>query len=153
MKTWVAVANRCEARFFEIDEKKKDKLKFIKKIENPKGRLRDSEINADRPGVNKFSFAFSQTSLTKPQKPTERVAQVFAKSVSEELEKGFEAHLFQNLILVVEPRFLGKIRAALSKKIFDTVTSTLHKDLGHVADHDLPHFIWPQEEAAALSPP
>jgi protein required for attachment to host cells len=150
MKTWVAVANRSEARFFEIDEKEKNKLRLIKKLENPKGRLRDREINADRPGMNTFSFAYSQTSLTKPQKPTDRVAQIFAKSVSEELERGFNAHLFQRLILVVEPRFLGKIRAVLSKQTSGAVCSTLTKDLVHVAEHDLPQFIWPKE-ATTLS--
>lgn len=146
MKTWVAVVNRTEARFFEIDENLRNKLKFIKKLENPKGRLRNIDINADRPGVSKFSFAFSQTSLTKPQMPVERVAQIFAKTVSEELEKSLNAHLFESLILVAEPHFLGKIKAALSKKTFQTVSSTLSKDLVHVPDHDLFHFIWPHVE-------
>ncbi|HEY8272003.1 MAG TPA: host attachment protein [Pseudobdellovibrionaceae bacterium] len=147
MKTWVAVMNRTEARFFEINEKEKNKLKLLKKVANPRGRLKNSEINADRPGVNKFSFAYSQTSLTKPQKPTDRVAQIFAKDVSEELERGFNAHLFQNLILVAEPHFLGKIRAALSKKTFETVSSTLPKDLVHVSDHDLSQLIWHHMES------
>ncbi len=146
MKTWVAVVNRSEARIFEINEKEKNKLKLVVKMENPKGRLKNSEINADRPGVNAFSFAYSQTSLTKSQEPTDRVAQVFAKSISKELEKAFNAHLFQNLILVVEPRFLGKIRAALSKQTYERVLTTLHKDLVHVADHDLHQYIWPKEE-------
>jgi protein required for attachment to host cells len=153
MKTWVAVANRTEVRFFEVDEKAKNKLKLIKKIENPKGRLKNSDINADRPGVSTFTFAFSRTSLRKPQEPTDRVAQIFAKSISEELERGYNAHLFQNLILVVEPRFLGKIRAALSKQISEIVRRTLNKDLAHVPDSQLSQFIWSKkEEASTLSP-
>ena len=152
MKTWVAVVNRCEARLFEINEKtptingrNHNKLKLGKKIENPRGRLKNGEINADRPGFSRSSFIFSGTRLTKSQEPTDRVAEMFAKSVSEELEKSHNEHLFENLILVIEPHFLGKVRAALSKKMFNTIRDTLHKDLAHVADHDLASFIWPKE--------
>jgi protein required for attachment to host cells len=153
MKTWVAVVNRCEARLFEMNPKGVDKngrdhemLKLVQRIENPKGRLRNGEIDADRPGFSKSKLAFSGTRLSKSQEPTDRVAEMFAKSISEELDKHHSDHRFENLILVVEPHFLGKVRAALSKKTFNTITDTLHKDLAHVADHDVPSFIWPKKE-------
>ena len=101
MKTWVAVANRSEARFFEINEKNgvlSKSLKLVKRLENPKGRLKNSEINADRPGASATSFTYSRTRLVKQQEPTDRIAQVFAKEISAELGKGCNGHLFQNLI-------------------------------------------------------
>jgi len=148
MKTWVAVVNRCEARLYETNQKNgvfDKKLKLIKKLENPRGRLKSGEINADRPGVATLSFAYSRTRLVKKQDPTDRVAQIFAKTISEELDRGVNDHLFENLILVSEPHFLGKVRAALSKKTASAISETLHKDLAHVPDHDLPQFIWPQQ--------
>lgn len=152
MKTWVAVVNRCEARFFEINEKKAiangrnhDRLKIVKKLENPKGRLRNRDINADRPGFSRARFAFTGTHRVKSQEPTERVAEMFAKNISEELERAYNDHLFQNLILVGEPHFLGLVRAALSKNTLNSISNTLRKDLVNVPDHDLPNFIWPPE--------
>lgn len=147
MKTWVAVVNRSEARLFEMNEKKgvPDKnLILLKKLENPKGRLRNREINADRPGTFPSRFAFSRTNLVKKQSPTEHVAETFAKSISEELEKGQNDHLFDQLILVGEPSFLGKVKAALSKKTTNSVRSTLHKDLVNVPDHQIHTYIWPE---------
>lgn len=157
MKTWVAVINRCEARLYETNEKNgvpDKKLKLVKKLENPRGRLRNGDINADRYGAEAFSFAYSRTRLTKKQEPTDRVAQVFAKSISEELERGVNEHLYDNLILVSEPNFLGKVRAALSKKTANIVSRTLHKDLANVPDHHLPQFIWPKRSSqeVVLSP-
>jgi protein required for attachment to host cells len=152
MKTWVAVINRCEARLFEINEKpvitngrNHDRLKPVKKLENPKGRLRNREINADRPGFSRSRFAFSGTHRVKSQEPTDRIAEMFAKDISTELEKAFNGHLFANLILVGEPHFLGKVRAALSKNTLNAISNTLRKDLVNVPDHDLPDFLWPQE--------
>jgi len=140
MKTWVAVVNRREARVFEINEKYTNghgrdhqKLKLVQKLENTLEGVRNVEIETDR-------------RLT--QAPKERVAEMFAKDISAALEKGHNEHLFQDLILVVEPHFLGKVRAALSKKTFKTISDTLHKDLAHVADHDIAGFIWPKTEAA-----
>lgn len=149
MKTWIAVVNRCEARLYETNEKNgvsDKKLTLVKRLENPKGRLKSSEINADRPGTSAISFAYSRTRLTKSQDPTDRVAQLFAKSISEELDRGANEHLYDKLILVSEPNFLGKVRAALTKKTANVVSETLHKDLIHVPDHDLPQFIWPRKQ-------
>lgn len=157
MKTWIAVVNRCEARLFETNEKNgvtEKKLKLVKRLENPKGRLKKQDINADRPGSFSGSFTYSGTSLENNQDPTERVAQLFAKSISEELERGANQHLYDKLILVSEPNFLGKVRAALSKKTANVISDTLHKDLIHVPDHDLPQFIWPrrQQQEVELRP-
>lgn len=144
MKTWVAVVNRSEARLFEMENKKgvpEKKLTLLKKLENPKGRLRSRDINADRPGSTATSFAFSRTRLVKKQDPVDRVAEEFAKSISEELEKSQNEHLFDDLILVGEPGFLGKLRAALSKKTTRSVSSTLRKDLVNVPDHEIREYI------------
>ena len=149
MKTWIAVVNRCEARLYETNEKNgvtDRKLKLVKRLENPRGRLKSSEINADRPGSSTTSFTFSRTRLVKKQDPTDRIAQIFAKTISEELVRGVNEHLYEKLILVSEPNFLGKVRAALSKKTYNVVVSTLHKDLVNVSDHDLPQFIWPRRQ-------
>lgn len=158
MKTWIAVLNRCEARLYETNEKNgvsDKKLKLVKKLENPKGRLKSSEINADRPGSGVVpNFTYSRTSLPNQQDPTDRVAQLFAKSISEELDLAMNNHLYDNLILVSEPNFLGKVRAALSKKTIKAVSDTLHKDLANVPDHELPQFIWPrrQQQEVELRP-
>lgn len=151
MKTWVAVVNRCEARLFEVDDTKqknnvrpKNKLKLVKKIENPRGRLRNGEIDADRPGFSRNSFAYSGTRLSKSQEPTQRVAEMFAKNISEELDKALNDHQYDDLILVVEPHFLGMVRTELSKKTAGTISTTLHKDLVNVPDHQLQDFIWPK---------
>ncbi len=153
MKTWVAVVNRTEARLYETNEKNGvfDKnLKLVKRLENPRGRLKDQEINADRPGTYFGGFNYGRGSRTNPQPPTDRVAQMFAKTISEELDRAANEHLFEQLVLVSEPNFLGKVRTALSKKTANAVCDTLHKDLVHISDHELPHMLWPKPPAQDL---
>jgi len=156
MKTWIAVVNRCEARLFETNEKNgvgDKKLKLVKRLENPKGRLRKHQINADRPGSFSAKFAYPGSGIENSQDPTKHIAMVFAKSISEELDRAANERLFDKLILVSEPNFLGKIRAVLSKKTANAVSNTLHKDLIHIPDHDLPQFIWPsQQQEVELRP-
>lgn len=154
MKTWMVVANRSEARLFELSgrgTKARQQLKLLKKMENPKGRLKSGEINAERPGISTSSVTFARGRLAKKQSPEDRIAQIFAKSISEELERGCNEHLFDHLILVIEPNFLGVVRAALSKKTFKAVSETFHKDLVNLPDHDLSLNLWPEEPRAEMS--
>lgn len=136
MKTWIAVINKTEARFFEAKNLQATDLKFVSKLENPRGRLRAGDINADKPGY----FAGSPThggSMTSNQSPVDRVAQVFAKEIAEHLERHFLKNDFAQLTLIVEPHFLGKIRAALSKDLAAAVNREIPKDLRKVSVEQL----------------
>jgi protein required for attachment to host cells len=142
MTTWIAVCNRTEARVFQTNHRDGKDLKLITKLENPRGRLKNQDINADKPGSSmgtKFSYPVQ---MTNTQEPTERVAQIFAKDISQVLEKGRVDHAYDDLVLVGEPHFLGIIRSSLSRPTYNTVKRTLRKDLVNVPDHQLHEYLF-----------
>ncbi len=144
MRTWVVVANRTEVKVFEYENKKDSEVQFLMKFENPRGRLRPQQINADKPGI--FSNLVSHgTRLVKPQSPTERIAQEFAKKVSVFLEEALQKRRFDDLVLIADPHFMGRVRSSLSKELRRCITKEIIKDLGAVTTEEIKNRVWPPE--------
>ena len=145
MKSWIIVAHRTEAKIFSYDNTKNSDVEFVTKLENPRGRLKAQDINADKPGV--FSGAPSHASgLEKQESPTERIAQEFAKKIADYLELSRQKQSFAELVLVADPHFLGRLRGVLTKSLAACVVRTVSKDLGTVTGDDLKDRLWPKEQ-------
>lgn len=134
--TWILVAHRGGARFFENPGPGKG-LVHLETIEHPEGRLKNGELNSDKPGRAFDRVGGGRHSMSTEQEPTERVAQQFAKQLSEKLVRGRTENRYTRLILVAEPRFLGELRSALDSPTTALVSATLDKDLGGIDDRDI----------------
>lgn len=147
MKTWIVVVNRVEAKVFETDGKgHKGDVKFIEKLENPRGRLKSQDINADKPGFSPGVAGHGGTK-EKAQSPTDRVSQMFAKRVSEYLEEARHANSFDEVVLIAAPQFLGRLRGMFSGPLKDAVSMEIPKDLGPaITGPDLSDRLWPAPE-------
>ncbi|UXR63998.1 host attachment protein [Bdellovibrio bacteriovorus] len=148
MKTWIVVVNRCEAKIFASDRRGNNgEVHFIEKLENPRGRLKSGEIDADRPGFV-ASSSIHGGRLVKKQSPTDRVSEMFAKKVAERLEEGRQQNVFEELVLIAAPQFLGKVRRNFSRELRECIVKEIPKDLAQTAtDFELKERIWPEEEA------
>lgn len=150
MKTWIVAVNRSEARVFEYNNKQDSEVEFVMKIDNPRGRLKDREINADKPGV--FSSLMGHgTRLTQPQLPKERVAQEFSIQVTEALEAALKQHQFDDLIVIAEPHFLGMLRNLFSRELKQCISREEAKDLNlsTVTRQELKDRLWPENPSFA----
>lgn len=146
MKTWIVVANRSEAKIFNYDNRE---VQFVEKLENPRGRLKAGDINADRPG----SFSPMSTSHGSGREsqvsPTERVALEFANEVSVLLEDRRQKNDFEDVVLIADPHFLGLLRTALTKDIRKMVSREIPKDLGAVTTDQIHERLWPEQPSTA----
>ncbi len=129
MKMWILVANRSEARIFEANGNQK--VQFLRKIENPRGRLRAQDIDADRPGVF-TGYGSNGGGMSKSQSPTERVAQEWAKKIVDHLELAKSRNDFESLSIIAEASFLGRLRSSMSRDLSRHVRKEVAKDLGAV---------------------
>lgn len=147
MKTWIVVVNRVEAKVFESDGKgHRGEVKFLEKLENPKGRLKAQDINADKPGFSPGVAGHGGTK-EKAQSPTDRVSQIFAKRVSDYLEEARHSNSFDDVVLIAAPQFLGKMRNMFSRELRDVVRQEIPKDLGPtVTGMELRERLWPAPE-------
>lgn len=137
---WILVAHRSGARLFENNGPGTG-LKLVEAIPHPEGRLKNREINADKPGRVFDSVGGGRHSMSKEHEPTEQVSRQFANQLSEKLHLGRTQNRYTQLILIAEPRFLGELRAALPPQTAALVIAELNKDLIDVDDRDLPSHL------------
>jgi len=132
MKTWVVVAQRDGARVYEWASHHVP-LVLREVLRHPEGRLKDVEIDSDGPGAKFDSVAHGGGSAARKEVgPTEHLADVFAAEVARHIEAGRVAHVFERLVLVSGPRFLGRMRAALGDSLRGVEVREVHRNLGHV---------------------
>lgn len=134
--SWVVVAHRTGARFFEHRGPSKP-LERVDAVEHPGGRAKDHDVGTDRPGRSGESGAASRHAMEPHETAHEHDARAFAKSLARRLEKGRVEHAFGRLVLVAEPHFLGYLDGELDRPTHALVTHRIAKDLAHVADRDV----------------
>lgn len=145
MKTWIVVANRSEVKFFSADPKRGGPVEYVSKLENPRGRLRNGDINADKPGAFGLPGTGHGSARVGPQSPVERVAQEFAIEIVDALTTAKSLQQFEALILIADPHFLGILRNNLSKELARLVVREEAKDLNLVTADEVRARLWPEE--------
>jgi protein required for attachment to host cells len=137
-KKWVLIANRGEAKIYAADWKI-ETLSLVRDIPHPEGRKQNHEIDADDRGSRFSSVAGRGNSSThggghpsgqqkhgldRHEEATEHEANVFARELCHILEKGRTQGEFEELILIADPHFLGRLRGFLDKITLNMVTQS-----------------------------
>lgn len=100
-------------------------MELVNTLENPRGRLQAGEIDSDRPGRGGHG---SRTHAGE-ETATAHVEQEFVLQLSTMLDRERNAGVFDQLIIVAGPRFLGKLREALSEPTRRLIKVALNKEL------------------------
>lgn len=138
---WCLLASQTEAK---IITKTSDKeLKVVKEFRNPLGRTRNRELIRKQAGMGMKSIGRGTVkySETKRHSPHEVAAEQFAKKVSNYLEEQFQKNNFKSLTVVAEPKFLGKLRAAMTPELRKLIIKSLAKDLQKTPKRQLGIFL------------
>lgn len=137
--TWVLIAHRGGARVCENKGPGKG-LILLQDIPHPEGKLKSKDLGSDEPGRS-FDSHGARHSFEQEVGLVAHVAEVFARRIAGILEDGRVGHRYGRLVLVAEARFLGILRAALSRETSALVTATVNKDLGHVEMQEVPKHL------------
>jgi protein required for attachment to host cells len=133
---WILTAERGGAKLFR-SAPSGNALHLIKDLPHPSGRLADGAIVSDKAG-RLFSPANQGRSATDSENtPHDHEAEVFAHHLAEILEQGRNQNEYDQLVLIAEPRFLGRLKAALSQPTASKVVRIIEKDLAHLTAHEL----------------
>jgi protein required for attachment to host cells len=139
--TWVVVAHQAGARFMEHQSGFGRHLVLVRELENPDARKRNQEIDSDRPGdASSGGGGTMKRAMQHEQTAHEHVVTQFANTIATELSKARAEGLFDAIILVAEPGFLGVLREALDKPTAQIVADSVTKNLAierpnEVAEH------------------
>ena len=147
-KQWIVAANAYHAHIYEATAKGKrlipSSMRLIQTLHHPASLKKRQELSSDRPGHYKTREstrgAYSQHLDVKEKEKIN-----FAKDIIEVLEKGFNSHHYQQLILFAAPHFYGLLKSALSDQLIKHLHSVIEKDYTSATIHEL--------EAACLIKP
>ncbi len=138
MKTWLLVACRSGAFIYQRGSAV-GPLSLVSHIDHPEGRLRDRDADTDSPGRSFDRGYFSQArhSMEPHEHPTEHAAAQFARSLADELAHARMEGRYQRLVVVAEPKFLGRVLGALDEPTRKLLAVQVPRDLVHLAPRDL----------------
>lgn len=139
MRTWTVVADASRARIFETNGTK-DELKEVRTLVHPASRSKTSELVSDRAG--RISKGAGHSAMDARTPAHEVQANEFAAILADEMDKALEQNRCGELVLVVPPRFLGRLRSVISHRVMNAVIKTVQKELTQCSGYEL---------AAALS--
>ena len=133
MSIYVIVADSSKARFLttdSIDQPLKDHMDFI----HSESRLREQDLVAGDGGSASDSGGYGKHSMGHEKSAHEQQSKIFARELSNEIEKIQHGGGISRIYLVAPPKFLGLLRASLDKNCTDLVAEEINKDL---VDHTI----------------
>lgn len=127
--SWIVVADAARARVFER-EGAKDALHEATNFVHGESALHAGDLRTGGKGgtisnSSGRSFRRSEPHAT----PQETNAERFAKEIAEHLRQGRTREAYGSLILIAEPRFLGRLRANIDAETAKRVRFTIDKNL------------------------
>ena len=113
-------------------------LLLVESFSNSEGRLHTRDLVSDRPGRS-FSGASSgvRHSHSSGEEKHDVLSTKFAGTLATYIDHARKQDLYDKLVVVAEPRFLGKIKSALSDEVTKKLALVIHKDLMKVPNHEL----------------
>jgi len=126
--TWVLVANSARARIFAWTDFQ-GPLTELEDRANPEGRLKDSELSNDRPGVTYSSKGHQSGHRMQAATVGDAAVDAFARSLVEALKTGLDDQACERLVIVAPPEFLGQLRSHMDRRLERAVAASLDNDL------------------------
>ncbi len=140
VRTWILIADGSRARILSNNGPGKG-LEPVRDFEFEKGRLAPGEIMADRPGRTFDSSGPGRHAMAYPADPVREAQKRFAMQLIEFLNDELAGGAFDRLIITAPAKFLGDLRASISKPLETATIAEVRKDLTRLPNDKLPeHF-------------
>ena len=122
--TWLVIANSVEAKIYHIT---KQEHTLVKTLTHEQGRLKSSELTADKQGAYK-SGSSVHGQFAPHTDPHEEEHIVFARELAHFLEHSHQQNEYKELILCAAPHFHGLVNKALNKGVHSSIVKSIEKD-------------------------
>jgi protein required for attachment to host cells len=131
-KKWILVADASRARLLQWET---EHFLEIADFTHPEGHLRNQDLVSDQPG--RKGAGFDRPGLDYGKSPKEVELERFALRLADILKHGLDHQLYEELLLVCPPHFLGCLRKVLDKQVLHTITVALDRDFTDLNRADL----------------
>ena len=128
MSICIVVADTSRARIF-LAEIGSDDLQEYRDIVHPEARLREQDLVSDGPGSGIDSGGHGMHSMGHEDSAHHRQAEEFARELCSEIDHLRQKDRLHRIYLLAPPKFLGQLRAAMSKQSAALVSGEIDKNL------------------------
>jgi protein required for attachment to host cells len=128
MSVCVVVANSSKAKLMLAQDAVSDLIES-KDFAHPQSRLREQDLVSDGPGGAGDSGGPGRHSMGHEQEARQREAETFARELMSEVERLRQQTDLRRIYLVAPPKFLGLLRANISKPCQALLEEEINKDL------------------------
>jgi len=139
----IVVADGSRARLFSRSAWNQP-LVLTDSHDNPAARQKTRELVTDGPGKTQTSDPLST--------PGEIEEDRFAKRLADQLARGVHEGLFEHMVLVASPRFLGSLRANLPRTARDIVGLELSKNWTALSPAQIQHQLDQLNPSTSVAP-
>jgi protein required for attachment to host cells len=147
-KYWILVADSGRARILELRKKPRE-FHQVQELISESRHLSSRDMVSDASG--RAFHAKGPASHSKQQRTDahDQAEQAFSRMLVKKLEKAANLKAFEHLVLIADPKTLGRVRQYMSKALYGMVTNELNLDVvGMPLDllHKKVRFLlnWPQ---------
>lgn len=128
VQTWVLVAESSRAKIYATNTRRGPLIE-VDSFVHPEGRMHEGDLVSDRPGSDGGSVGQGRHIVDDRITAKKYENLSFAKEIAAGLEDARHRGVFDKLILIAPPAFLGLLRENLSKETMDRVTDQIDKNL------------------------
>ncbi len=135
-KTWMLVADASKARLYSFhkarlfQEPLPKNLDLINEFTHAKSRMKGSELETDRIGLN------GRGGLEESTSPKEHEADEFALQLSHHLENARKEESYLDIVLVAPPAFMGLLQKHMTTEAHKLVSKKIEKDYTYQSDQE-----------------
>ena len=139
MSILVVVADSSKARILRTEDRH-GPLTEMKDLVYPEARLREQELVSDGAGAGIGNGAGSH-SVGHEKDAHRHQVEVFARELCQDLDRTSQSQGIHKIYLVAAPKFLGLLRAGLSKTCASLVKGEVDKNLVSHSSEEIRHYL------------
>ncbi len=134
---WILVADSTQARTYVLA---KGELLLKDTLEHPPSGEHNRDLVGNRPDQNQHPMEKALKG-DEAQSLRDDESLVFAREVSRKLSHAHATNAFGELMIVADPRFLGLLRANLSRPVANAVIATVDKHALQMSTEQLTQLV------------
>ena len=143
-RTWVLVGNQAEAKILQRDTAGDGGFQVLYRFHHPEGKLKSHELGTDRPGRSfdsprsgRSKAAAHRHTYASSADPREQSVNRFVAALANWLDAERKLDRYDRLLIVAEPRFLGKMKANLDGGTSERLLPPLDRDFNYLTEGEL----------------
>lgn len=127
-KYWVLVANSGQARILEM-QRKPYEFHQVSELFSETQHLTNKEIVSDASGRVYHTQGPGTHSMKPRSDPHEQAEEQFSRGLAEKMEKAAQLGRFDQLLVVADPKTMGRLRQRMNRSLAGKVTDEVALDL------------------------